>query len=137
MDDSSYAVLELLHSRMFLVASGGFLRGYDDETLNALVAIPIEHDVHLILREPNDGRSRFTRRLISTVQQYSCERGVKDAKLRAVTKEPITNQHRLIVCPSVIEQDIYLTKLLGGERGPSYRLFYQTTRMVCAKSTLA
>jgi len=47
----------------------------------------------------------FTRLLISAVQQYPYECGVEDAKFRTVTKEPITNQHPLIVCPSMIEQD--------------------------------
>jgi hypothetical protein len=72
----------------------------------------------------------FTRLLIPAVQQYGYECGVEDAKFRAVTKEPITNQHRLTVCPSMIEQDFDSIQILGGERGPLYRLFYQIARMV-------
>ena len=131
------AVPKLLHARMLLVASGGFLTGYDDKTLNALVAMAIKYDVKPLLCEPNYCGGMFTRLLIPAVQQYGYECGVEDAKFRAVTKEPITNQHRLTVCPSMIEQDFDLIQILGGERGPLYRLFYQIARMVRAKSALA
>ena len=49
----SNAVPKLLHPRMLLVASGCFLTGYDDKTLNALVAMAIKYDVKLLLCEPN------------------------------------------------------------------------------------
>lgn len=52
-DEASYTVLKLLHGGMFLIASGGFLGGYDDKTLNALVATAKKQDVKLILCESN------------------------------------------------------------------------------------
>ena len=144
-DETSYSVLKLLHGRMFLAASGGFLGGYDDKTLKALVAIAKKHDIKLILCEPNYGGGMFTKLLVSAVQQYPYSCGVEDADWSTVAKEqrivdvlePVLNQHRLIVCPSVIEQDFDSTKLIDGERGPLYRLFYQMTRMVRAKGALA
>ena len=102
--EMSNAVLKLLHARMLLVASGGFLTDYDDKTLNALVAMAIKYDVKLLLCEPNYCGGMFTRLLIPAVQKYPYECGIEDAKFRAVTKETFTNQHRLIVCPSMIEQ---------------------------------
>lgn len=136
-NEMSNAVLKLLHARMLLAASGGFLTGYDDKALNALVAIAIKYDVKLFLCEPNYCRGMFTRLLIPAMQQYRYECGVEDAKFRTVTKEPITNQHRLIVCPSMIEQDFDSTQVLGGERGPLYRLFYQIACMVRAEGALS
>jgi Terminase Bacteriophage T7, Ribonuclease H-like domain len=133
----SNAIPKLLHARMLLVAPGGFLTGYDDKTVNALVAIAIEYDVKLFLSEPNYCGGLFTRLLIPAVQQYPHECGVEDAKSRAVAKEPFTNQHRLIVCPSIIEQDFDSTQVLGGERGPLYRLFYQIACMVRAEGALS
>jgi hypothetical protein len=53
---------------MFLVASGGFLGGYDDKTLNALVGATKKHDVKLILCEPNHGGGMFTKLMVSAVQ---------------------------------------------------------------------
>jgi hypothetical protein len=130
---------------MFLVASGGFLGGYDDKTLKALVAIPEKHDIKLILCEPNYGGGMFTKLIVRAVQQHPYDCGVQDADWSAVAKEerivdvlePVMNQHRLIVCPSMIEEDFNSTKLIDGERGPPYRLFYQMTRVVRAKGALA
>ena len=92
----------------YSLASGGFLTGYDDKPLSTLVAIAIKHDVKLFLCEPNYCGDMFTRLLFPAEQQYPYECGVEDAKFRAVTKEPVTNQHRLIVRPSMIEQDFRL-----------------------------
>ena len=51
--EMSDAVLKLLHARMLLVASGGFLTGYDDKPLSThFVAIAIKHDVKLFPCEP-------------------------------------------------------------------------------------
>jgi hypothetical protein len=79
------------------------------------------------------GQSLDDVRTIGNVQQYRYECGVEDAKFRAETKESITNQHRLIVCPSMIEQDFDSTQILVGKRGPLHSLFYQIARMVRAK----
>jgi Autographiviridae terminase large subunit len=46
------------------------------------------------------------------------------------------DQHRLIVGPTVIEQDFYSTKLINGKRGPLCRLCYQTTRIIRARRAL-
>jgi hypothetical protein len=48
-DKASHAVLKFPHGRMFLVSSGSLLCGYDHKTLKALVAIPKEHEIELIL----------------------------------------------------------------------------------------
>ena len=47
------------------------------------------------------------------------------------------NQHRVVVCPSVIEADYNGVRERDGERAPYYHLFYQMTRMVRAKGALA
>ena len=130
---------------MFLVASGGLLAGYDDKTLNTFVAIAKKHDVKLILCEPHYGGGRFTKLLISAVQQYPYDCCVENADWSAMAEEHrifdvlelVMNQHRLIVYLSMIEQDFDSAKLINGKRGPLYRLFYQLTRMVHAKGALA
>src|SRR5262252_6239974 len=52
------------------------------------------------------------------------------------TLEPVLNQHRLVVCPSVIEADYNGLGERDGERAPYYRLFYQMSRSVRAKGVL-
>lgn len=143
-DETSYAVVKTLHGRLFLVAAGGFLGGYDDKTLEALLDIAKTHDIKKIICEPNFGGGMFTHLLRAKAQQkYLC--GVEDAEWSSVSKEqrivdtlePVLNQHRLIVCPSVIEADYESVKTRDGERAPLYRLFYQMSRMVRAKGALS
>jgi hypothetical protein len=125
-NEMSNAVLKLLHARMLLVASGGFLTGYDDKTLNALVAMAIKYDVKLFLCEPNYCGAMFTRLLIPAVQQYPYECGVEDAKFRS--------RDRKHPCEPALE---------AGPRSKSrqtrspHSLFYQIARMVRAKGALA
>ena len=143
-DETSYAVVKTLHGRLFLVAAGGFLGGYDDSTLESLLRIAKQHDINKIICEPNFGGGMFTQLLKAKAQQmHAC--GVEDADWSSVSKEqrivdtlePVLNQHRLVVCPSVIEQDYEGVKTRDGERAPLYRLFYQMARMVRAKGALA
>ena len=143
-DETSYAVVKLLHGRLFWTASGGFLGGYDDDTLRALLTIAKKQNVPKILCEPNYGGGMFTKLLQSAAQkQYPC--GIEDAEWSKVAKEerivdtlePVLNQHRLIVCPSVIQADYDSVADREGERVPYYRAMYQLSHMVRAKGALA
>ena len=144
-DETSYAVVKLLHGRLFLTACGGFLGGYDDETLEALLRVAKKQDVQKILVEPNFGGGMFSQLLRSkAMNTYSVS--IDDGEWSTVQKEqrivdvlePVLNQHRLVVCPSVILQDYESAKAIPStERAPFYRLFYQMSRMVRAKGALA
>lgn len=144
-DETAYAIVRLLHGRLFLVASGGFLGGYEDATLDALVAAAKKHHCKRILTEPNYGGGMFTKLLQAAVQRsaYSC--GVEDAEWSTANKEqrivdtlePVMQQHRLIICPSVIQADYDSVLKRDGERAPYYRLFYQMSRMVKERGALA
>jgi hypothetical protein len=143
-DETSYAVVKLLHGRLFWTASGGFLGGYDDDTLKAILMVAKKQNVHRILCEPNYGGGMFTKLLQSAAQrQYPC--GIEDAEWSKVAKEerivdtlePVLNQHRLVVCPSVIQTDYDSVADREGERVPYYRAMYQISHMVRAKGALA
>lgn len=143
-DETAYAVVKLLHGRLFLTASGGFLGGYDDKTLKAILEVAKKQSVGKILVEPNFGGGMFTRLLQSAAQDVVGV-SIQDAEWSSVSKEqrivdtlePVLNQHRLVVCPSVIEADFNSVKSRDGERVPFYRLFFQMTRMVREKGALA
>jgi hypothetical protein len=145
-DETAYAVVKLLHGRLFLTAWGGFIGGYTNETLKSLIQIAKKHDVRLIKCEPNFGGGMFTKLLQSMVASLAIhDCGVEDADWSKAMKEqriidtlePVMNQHRLVVCPSVIEADYASVKRYDGDRAPYYRGFYQMTRMVRAKGALA
>jgi hypothetical protein len=146
-DETSYAVVKLLHGRLFLTAAGGFVGGYDDKTLEAILRAAKKHHVPKILVEPNFGGGMFTMLLKSKAQNFM-EVSIEDGDWSTVSKEqrivdilePVLNQHRLVVCPSVIESDYNSVVGVQGypqERAAYYRLFYQLARMVRAKGALA
>jgi hypothetical protein len=144
-DETSYAVIKLLHGRLFLTAVGGFLGGYDEETLKAILMVAKKQNVQNILCEPNYGGGMFTKLLQSAAKRHYHECGVKDGEWSTTMKEqrivdilePVMNQHRLVVCPSVIQADYESTEKYDGERSPYYRGFYQMARMVRAKGALS
>jgi hypothetical protein len=147
-DETSYAVVKLLHGRLFLTAAGGFLGGYDEKTLDALLRVAKRHHVPKILVEPNFGGGMFTMLLRSRAQNFM-DVSIDDGDWSTVSKEqrivdtlePVLNQHRLVVCPSVIEADYQSVSQPNSpyaqERAPYYRLMYQVARMVRAKGALS
>jgi len=144
-DETAYAVVKQLHGRMFLTAAGGFRSGYDEEkTLVPLITVARKHRVNLILVEPNYGGGMFTALLKGVSQRlYPC--GVEDAEWSRAQKEqriidtlePVLNQHRLVVCPSVIKADYDSTEAYSGEDVQRCRLFYQLTRITRERGALA
>lgn len=142
-DETTYAVVKMLHGRLFLTDIGAFLGGYDEKTLTAICMAARRQHVNLILCEPNYGGGMFTQLLSAKAQQvYPVE--VKDAEWAKVQKEmriidtlePIMNQHRLVVCPAVIEKDYRSTEGYAGEDQQGYRLFYQMTRITRDRGAL-
>jgi hypothetical protein len=144
-DETAYVVLKMLNGRVFLVAAGGFLGGYEEETLEKLLLTAKKHHIKKILTEPNFGGGMFTQLLKGAAQRHYPDCAVVDAEWVGAMKEqrivdtlePVLNQHKLVVCPSVIKDDYESVMAYEGERGPYYRLFYQMARMVRAKGALA
>jgi len=67
--DPPDAMLELLHGRMFLLASPrGSLGGDDDPALEAFVQVPAKHDVKLFLGEADNGGHVFALLAIAAVE---------------------------------------------------------------------
>lgn len=142
-DETTYAVVKMLHGRLFLTDIGAFLGGYDEKTLTSICMAARRQHVNLILCEPNYGGGMFTQLLAAVSQKtYPCE--VKDAEWAKVQKEariidtlePIMNQHRLVVCPSVIDKDYRSTESYTAETQQGYRLFYQMTRITRDRGAL-
>ncbi|WP_322996972.1 phage terminase large subunit [Castellaniella sp.] len=142
-DETAYVVVKTLHGRMFLTAAGGLKGGYDEETLKSILMVAKKHEVNIILAEPNFGGGMFTALLKGVSQQVypvkiedaEWSRTQKEARI-IDTLEPVMNQHRLIVCPSVIEQDYKSTETYTVEEQQAYRLFYQMTRLTADRGSL-
>lgn len=145
-DECAVAVVKQLYGRLFLTACEGYLgTGYDDATLNKILKLAKSQDVQKIIVEPNFGGGMFAQMLLSkSIREYGI--AVEDAQwaktqkeMRIIdTLEPVMNQHRLIVCPSVIEKDYERTGTSQyGDKAPLYRWAYQLTRISREKDSLA
>lgn len=143
-DETAYAVVKMLHGRLFLTDMGGFSGdGYSDTVLEAICMAARKQAVNLILTEPNYGGGMFTSLLRATSQRlYPVT--VEDADWSKTQKEqriidtlePVMNQHRLVVCPSVISKDFKSTEGYQPEDVQKYRLFYQMTRITKDRGAL-
>ena len=143
-DETTYAVVKMLHGRLFLTDIGAYMGvGYDDKVLTDILMAAKRQNVNLIIVEPNYGGGMFTQMLKAKGQQlYPCQiedsewqNSQKEARI-IDTLEPVMNQHRLVVCPSVIEKDYKSTEGRAPEDVQRYRLFYQLTRITKDRGSL-
>ena len=137
-DETGYAIVKQLHGFLFVTAAGGFKGGYDDVTLMKLALVAKEHQVNYIQIEPNFGDGMFLKiftPVLKAVHPCTCEdakRATAQKERRIIdTLEPVMNRHRLIVCRSVIEEDL---KVVDSE--PKYSLMYQLTHITKERGAL-
>lgn len=142
-DETGYSVVKMLNGYLWCTACGGFVGGYEDETLEALAKIAKQHKVNWIRIEPNFGDGMFTKLFQPVLGRiYPCtveddKRSVGQKELRIIdTLEPVMNQHRLIIDRAVIEKDYESTKHLPPEQALKYQLFYQMTRLTKERGCL-
>ena len=134
-DETAYAVLRMLHGRLYLVESGGFTgTGYSIETLQSLASVAKRHRVNEVLLEENFGSGMFGalfKPVLASIWPCSITetkaKGQKEERIIG-TLEPVMNSHRLVVDPGVIAKDL--------EEDPVYSLFYQMTRLTKERGSL-
>ena len=142
-DETSWAIVKMLHGRLFLADAGGHKGGYEDAFLKKLLMNAKKHKVNRVLVEPNFGDGMFAKLLGAhrndtynvTIEDAPWARVQKEARI-IDTLEPVMNQHRLIVDRSVIERDFESTKSYPPEQQNAFRLFYQMTRLTRDRGAL-
>ena len=141
-DETAYAVVKMLNGFLFVSACGGVPGGYSEKTLQRLADIAKEHKVTQIIVEANFGDGMFTELLKPYLYKtHGCaveevKHSVQKEKRIIDTLEPVMNQHRLIVDPKVILEDIETTKDLPPEQALKYQLFYQMSRVMRERGAL-
>ena len=134
-DETAYAIVKMLNGQLFLTAAGGFLGGYEQETLEALAKRAKHHKVNYVVVESNFGDGMFTRLLTPVFQSiYPCTieevRHTGQKELRIIdTLEPVMNQHLLVVDSRVIQRDEATRMELSPTENLQYQLFHQMTRL--------
>ena len=147
-DETAYCVTGFLNGNVYLLKAGGFAGGYSDETLGALAGLAKQYKVTKVLTESNFGDGMFTELLKPHLAKvhHQCEveevrHNIQKEKRIIDTLEPIMNQHRLIVCSSVIQQDrLSITDLsvdIEKDDRIKYQLFYQMSRITKQRGALA
>jgi hypothetical protein len=136
-DETSFAVVKILHGWLYLVDVGGFTGGYEDSTLKGLSLIAAKHKVNLVLVEPNFGDGMFIELLkpwmmkIHPTRLEESPRATVQKERRIIdTLEPVMNQHRLVVDHKLIKEDY------DSAPDAKYSLFYQLTRVTKDRGAL-
>ena len=142
-DETAYAVGRMSHGRICVPECTGLQGGFSDATMVTLASVAKKYKVNTIYVESNFGDGMFSKLLQPHVQRiHPClieEVRAKASKEKRIieTLEPVMNQHRLVVDPSVIERDGARDSQVGTEVAPRYRLFYQMTRITQDRGCLA
>lgn len=135
-DETTYAVIKILNGWLYLTASGGFKEGYSEATLKGLSVVAKQQNVNKVIVEGNFGDGMFSQLLKPIMGRiHKCEieevkHSVQKERRICDTLEPIMNQHRLVICQSVIERDRKLTE------NPVNQLMYQLSRITRDKGAL-
>lgn len=157
-DETAYAIIRYAHGKLYLVASGGFVDGYGEKTLEALAGLAVQYHVNDIICEDNFGGGMFSAllkpvlirtanalrkgvetadskwwapRILDKEDYNTWSTGQKETRILN-TLEPVVKNHKLIVDRRVIEKD-----LREQEDKQQYSLVYQMTRMERLKGALS
>ena len=142
-DETAYAIVKHLNGNLFVAEATGLHGGYTDPVMVALAEAAKRHGVNRIVVESNFGNGMFARLLQPHLARiYPC--GVEDEgatgqkELRILdTLEPVVQQHRLCVDPTVFERDNHRAGTLPELEARRYTLAYQFTRITREKGCLA
>jgi len=142
-DETAYAIVKHLNGNLFLAEQVGLPGGYADATMVAIAEAAKRHQVNRIVDESNFGDGMFGRLLQPHLQRiYPCAveelrvSGQKELRILD-TLEPVVQQHRLCVDPTVFERDDHRAGTLPELQARRYTLAYQFTRITREKGCLA
>lgn len=141
-DETGYAVVYFLNGFLFLMESGGFRGGYEDETLRSLAQVAKKWKVNDVIIECNFGDGMYTK-LFSPVcaQVHRCNvsevrsKGQKELRIADVL-EPLLGAHKLVVYQGAIDHDYNTAVNADGTHDPSVSLFHQMTRLTRERGAL-
>jgi hypothetical protein len=142
-DELGYAIVAMLNGFLFLLRCKGLRGGYSDENLALLANEAKRFGVNEVVVEKNFGDGMFTKLLLPFLQRvHPCaveEITSSQQKERRIidTLEPVLNQHRMVICSSVVKEDASNYNGYPDETSSRYQLLYQLTRITKDKGSLA
>ena len=142
-DETAWAIVNMLHGRLFVMDCAGHRGGYDDELLKRILRTAKQYRVNKILVEPNFGDGMFAKLLGAhrvniydvTIEDAPWSKMMKEQRI-IDTLEPVMNQHRVVIDRGLVERDYNSTSAYAAEDQNRYRLAYQLTRITREKGAL-
>ena len=143
-DEFAYSVVKAYSGNYFVLASGGRLGGVNEAWWLELATIAKKYGVNEILVETNfGGLALYEGLLKAPLRQVGAEcriepvRANQQKELRIIdTLAPVLQTHRLAFDRRVIEKDAELVKNSKDEKGASYSLMVQATRLTHDRGAL-
>lgn len=141
-DETGYAVVKMLNGTLYVPEAGGLKGGYDQDTLMELVNIAKRNKVNAVITESNFGDGMFNQ-LITPI--FTREYPVSLEEVRHHTQkekriidtlEPLLGGHKLVIDPTVIENDYKTAQSYPPEKHLHYMLFYQMTRLTNRRGSI-
>lgn len=142
-DELGYAIVAMLNGYLFVLRCKGLTGGYSDENLKLLATEAKTFGVNHIVVESNFGDGMFTKLLtpflvrIHPVTVEEVRSSTQKERRIIDTLEPVMNQHRLVMCSSVIKEDATNYNGYSDEVAARYQLIYQMARITRDKGALA
>lgn len=143
-DETAYSVVYERDGYIFLINTGGFKGGYEEDTLNRLANIALKYKVQKIIVESNFGDGMFSKLIEPVLISAGCKAQIVEVKnstqkeKRIIDElEPVLATHRLVVDRSVVEKDMHSTLQYPENIRHRYMLFYQLTHITADKGALA
>lgn len=142
-DEMGYAVIKLIGAYIYVSAIGGVPGGYEEATLMKLVNIAKAQKANIVCIEKNYGNGAHANMMkplfaksdwpVQLEEVY--ETGQKE--LRIIDKiEPLLSSHRLIISPSVLEDDARSVESYPITTQITYRFVHQVAMITRASGCL-
>lgn len=156
-DETAYVILGELHGFVYLLDVGGFMGGYDVETLTGLARVAVEWNADRMRIEDNFGDGMFTALLTphvvkawethnkgkseehkggTTIESFKVGNQMKESRMIAGLG-PALQSHRVVVSRDVILKDYAETEKRDGDDRLNYSLFFQLSHVTRDKGALA
>lgn len=142
-DETGYAIGFNLAGNIWVPKAGGLPGGYEPDTLSELALLAKRYKVQTIVVESNFGDAMFNRLLEPVLLKHGVKAELVEVRHQTMkemriidTLEPVISSHRLIIDPSVVEEDAktiekYDTTIRGHKS-----LFHQLTHICAEKGAL-
>jgi len=142
-DEMGYAVIKLIGAYVYIAAIGGVPGGYEEDKLVRLVKVAKEYNAKTVVVEKNYGNGAhanmlkplFAKNDHPVIMEEAWETGQKELRIIDVI-EPLLTSHRLIISPSVLEQDAASVSLYPTNTQLTYRLIHQMKMITRDKGCL-